>query len=164
MPGWIRAKSPGPLQRAGHWATWQGVQTSRGELAIPPLFDTAEAASGIWHPLLGSQVKTDVGEPRKTQQRATKVVKLQQETCRKRLRVLGLLTLAERRLTGDLIAACSYLRGSCKDHEAILFLAVPDAIIRDNDLKLWLGSFRLETCRPLDTSNTWLDECMADML
>lgn len=119
-----------------------------GGTCYPPLFDTAEAASGLWHPLVGSQVKTDVGEPRKTQQRATKVVKLQQETCGKRLGVLGLLTLAERRLTGDLIAACSYLRGSCKDHEAKLFLAVPDAIIRDNVLKLWLGSFRFETCPP----------------
>lgn len=140
------------------------MRTSPGELAIPPLFDTAEAASGIWHPLLGSQVKTDVGEPRKTQQRATKAVKLQQVTCGKRLRLLGLLPLAERRLTGDLIAACSYLRGSCKDHEAIPLLVVPDAIIRDNDLKLGLGSFRLETCPPLDISKTWLDKCMADML
>lgn len=50
----------------------------------------------------------------------------------------------KRRLTGDLVAACSYLKGSCKDDEAKLFLAVSDGIIRDNDLKLWLGSFRLD--------------------
>ena len=56
-----------------------------------------------------------------------------------------MFSLAERRLPGDLIAACSYLKGRCKDDEAKLFLAVPDGIIRDNDLKLWLGSFRLDT-------------------
>jgi len=50
------------------------VQTSPGELIILPLLGTAEAASGIWHPVLGSQFKTDVEEVRKTQQRATKMV------------------------------------------------------------------------------------------
>jgi len=60
-------------------------------------------------------------------------------TCEKRLRVLGFLSLAERRLTGDLIAACSYLKGICKDDEANLFLAVPDGILRENDWKFWAG-------------------------
>lgn len=35
----------------------------------------AEAASGISHPVLGSQFKTDVEEFRKTQQRATKMLR-----------------------------------------------------------------------------------------
>lgn len=63
----------------------------------------------------------------------------------KRLRVLGLVSPAEKRLMGDLIATCSYLKGSCKDDEAKFFLIVPDGVTRDNDLKLWLGSFRLDT-------------------
>lgn len=70
---------------------------------------------------------------------------LQQVTCGKKLQALGLLGPTERRLMGDLIAACSYLKGSCKAGEAKLFLAVPDGIVRDNDLKLCLGSFRLGT-------------------
>lgn len=56
-----------------------------------------------------------------------------------------MLGSAERRLTGDLTAAFSYLKVSCKDDEAKLFLVVPDGIIGNDDLKLWLGSFRLDT-------------------
>lgn len=70
---------------------------------------------------------------------------LQQVTCGKKLQLLGLLGPTERGLMGDLIAACSCLKGSCKDDEAKLFLAVPDGVIRDDDLKLCLGSFRLDS-------------------
>lgn len=40
-----------------------------------PLLGTAEAPSGIRHPVLGPQFKTDVEELRKTQHTATKMVR-----------------------------------------------------------------------------------------
>ena len=46
-----------------------------GGTYYPPLLGTAEAASGIWQAVLGSQFKTDVEELRKTQQRTTKMVR-----------------------------------------------------------------------------------------
>lgn len=57
---------------------------------------------------------------------------------------VGLAQSRRKEANSDLIAACSYLKGSCKHDEAKLFLTVTDGITRDNDLKLWLGSFRLE--------------------
>lgn len=73
------------------------------------------------------------------------------------------------------------VKASCKDGEVKFFLIVPDNIIRDNDLKLLLGSFRLDTLpggqwnqkevaqgdgetSSIEIFKTWLDKFMADML
>lgn len=116
-----------------------------GRAYYPPLLGTAEAASGIWHPVLDPVEDRCGGTQEDPADSNQDGQALQQVTCGKRLRVSGLLSPAERRLIGNLIAACSYLKGGCKDDEAKLFLAVPDGIISDNDLRLWLGNFRLDT-------------------
>ena len=90
----------------------------------------------------GPQNKKD----RRTQKRATKMIKgLEHLLYSDRLRELGLFSLEKRRLLGDLIAACQYLKGAYRKAGEELFMGACSNRTRRNGFKMAEGRFRLDT-------------------
>ncbi|KFQ67427.1 hypothetical protein N335_13692, partial [Phaethon lepturus] len=124
----------------------QSSVASRWREQILPLYFTLvtphlESCVQLWSP----QHRKDTDLLEQVQRRARNMIRgMEHLSCEDRLKELGLLSLGKRRLWGDFIAACQYLKGVYKKDGDRLFSRACCDRTRGNGFKLKEGRFRLD--------------------
>jgi len=119
----------------------QAVNTSN----YPMVFSVVQPHLEHCVQLRAPQFKWDVKEPECIHRRATELVeRLEGMSCEEHLRILGLSSVQKRRLRGDLIALCSFLRRERGEGGAELFSPGSSGRMHGNGSRLHQGRFRLD--------------------